>query len=307
MDLTKQLRAKPTSFEPKPFSPGQQVGLREVESSTVAGSARGPRAAYRFGEAEAPAMPHDNGHLQNPKDAHDDQPMDTVEATPSDYLQLAKWHTFLQGSELIRGDMTDANAAYRHFLEGDGADRTVPFERYLREDASGVRTLDSATKDTQRGAQEQYAKLLAKDPALADETVTFEMTGTAISAGDTAAYPYPDTENWQKTIGGFSLWTSADVTVTPTENGPKYELQMTLHAEDRYNFDPSKKDVASGIKDEENGRFEQTGLAQQYTNRGEASRRIEWTGDADTAVATSSHYTARERPAQDDRRALNRM
>jgi hypothetical protein len=53
-------------------------------------------------------------------------------------------------------------------------------------------------------------------------------------------------------------------------------MTMTVHAEDRYNFNPGAADIATGTPDGANGRFEQTGLAHQYTNSGSLEREVSW-------------------------------
>jgi len=46
--------------------------------------------------------------------------------------------------------------------------------------------------------------------------------------------------------------------------------------EDKYNFNPGKSDEKTGIADKENGRFEVTGLGQQFLTYGTAKRQWEW-------------------------------
>jgi hypothetical protein len=69
------------------------------------------------------------------------------------------------------------------------------------------------------------------------------------------------------------------VTVYPPETPggkPRFEMDMTLHAEDRYNFNPGQADINTGTPDAANGRFEQTGLGHQYTNYGTLQRHVTW-------------------------------
>jgi hypothetical protein len=68
-------------------------------------------------------------------------------------------------------------------------------------------------------------------------------------------------QNWQKALGGHSIWISANIFVRVTGSRlPTFTLHMTIHAEDRCNFNPGQKDIAAKIPDEENGIFEITGL-----------------------------------------------
>jgi hypothetical protein len=86
-------------------------------------------------------------------------------------------------------------------------------------------------------------------------------------------------QNWQKAIGGHSIWISANIFVRVTGSRlPTFTLHMTIHAEDRYNFNPGQKDIATKIPDEENGIFEITGLAKQYTQYGEYYHMESWIG-----------------------------
>ena len=43
----------------------------------------------------------------------------------------------LETSEAMRPDLTDANAAYRHFHEGEGKPRGFSYDRYVNTDSSG--------------------------------------------------------------------------------------------------------------------------------------------------------------------------
>jgi len=55
-------------------------------------------------------------------------------------------------------------------------------------------------------------------------------------------------------------------------------MGFTLHAEDRYNFNPGMADIATGTPDSENIRFEITGLAHQYMHNGQLTRTVTWQG-----------------------------
>jgi hypothetical protein len=269
MDYTKSIRPEP----PPTFSPGQ---LPPPPEDAL------PFADYEMGSAKRPAITHDNGHLQNPMDQTDPVPVDVVAPTTADHLAVAKWRVILSGAEAIRGDLADGTAAYRHFLDGNGAARTIDYDRFLIEDPAGRAVEIAAIEEGRRAAQEQYAELLASAPGLANSQVKLSFTGGELSVGDNDApyreyFPYPATENWQKALGGHSVWLSAEVTVTPGAEGPRFEMALTIHAEDRYNFNPDQQDLATGVPDSDNGRFEQVGLGHQYINTGEAKRSVEWT------------------------------
>ena len=111
-------------------------------------------------------------------------------------------------------------------------------------------------------------------------SVPFSITSNAIVVGGDPLFPYPATENWQKAIGGHSIWISASVTVAADKESrlPTFTMFMTIHAEDRYNFNPGQHDIATGIPDADNGLFEITGLAKQYTQYATLTQIETWDG-----------------------------
>ncbi len=265
------------------------VAFTESEVSANGGGS-GPTSSgpFRLGPPTPPNITHDNGFLDN-----------FARRNPElgDYLALAKWRVMLEASEAFRPDLTDANAAYRHFLDGNGADRTFSYERFVENDPSGAIILNNLIADAQHHVE-----------ILSQGRTQFSITSDAyaIREGD-PLFPYPKTENWQKTIGAHHVWTSADVTVSGTPPNRTYTMVMTVHAEDRYNFNPNQNDIATGIPDSENGVFEITGLANQYMNRATLERTITWQeGDAANAIITDSDPN-RNRQPEDNRRLRNRV
>lgn len=217
-------------------------------------------ARYRLGSPIRPSsIIFDNGFLDKFKPR---------KPTADDYLALAKWQLKLQVAEQVRPDLVEACRAYRHFLTGSGLARTFSYEAYVYNDDSGTTTLANAMLDIQDGAEIIWE---------ADKTVSsFSLTGGQISCGANTLFPYPATENWQKAIGGHVIWLSGDAKVADRKGAKWLVLDMVLHAEDRYNFNPGAKDIATGIPDSDNGIFEITGLAKQYTQTATLKRRIEW-------------------------------
>jgi hypothetical protein len=256
---------------------------------------------YKIGPPARPPIQHDNGHL----DAFPKR-----DATAADRVQYAKWVAMLEGSEALCSgataklvpacggeDLTDANAAYRHFLFGDGADRTLNYERFLQNDASGQRLVTNLSQDFER-----HIEIIGKD------RLKFSVTSTTYNVGPGGIADYPATANWQKAIGGHVIWVSADVTASANAKGEIiYSADLTIHMEDRYNFNPGQHDVATGIPDSANGRFEITGLAKQYTNYATVKRHISWTEGAWNAKSTTGAPTDRQRKPQDSRRLRNRI
>jgi hypothetical protein len=119
-------------------------------------------------------------------------------------------------------------------------------------------------------------------------------------------YPYPKTENWQKTIGAHYLWLSAQVALAGTPAGTNITMYLTLHVEDRYNFNPGDSDIATGIPDEANGRFELAGLGTQYMNFASITRMLRWTLLSSQRATSMDNYAGRLRRPADNRRLRNR-
>lgn len=127
---------------------------------------------------------------------------------------------------------------------------------------------------------------------------SFRMRTDPVGVGNDGRYPYPATENWQKAIGAHTIWLEMDVDVEIYQvsrtnppgvdpNGPplctpegdtvitygrRFSISLTLHMEDMYNFNPGAADIATGTPDSANGRFEITGLGNDYLNRGSLTR-----------------------------------
>src|SRR5437868_10558854 len=113
------------------------------------------------------------------------------------------------------------------------------------------------------------------------------------------------TENWQKAIGAHSIWLSGSVTVGTSGLDRTFVAQMTLHAEDRYNFNPGAEDISTGIPDGANGRFEVSGLAQQYMNFSTLIRMVRWKGSTADSPIVTRVANSRERKPQDNVRVRN--
>jgi len=249
-----------------------------------------PSAVYQTGIPQRPKIVHDNGFLS----------LGSRSPTPSDYLKLAKWKAMLEGGEALRSDLVDALAAYRHFLTANGAQRDFSYDRYVASDQSGKITLKNAILDIQTGVIDFYNKN--------KNVKTFMLTGSAISCGSSANFPYPATENWQKAIGGHSIWLNGTVTIQGGASvKPRFELVMTLNAEDRYNFNPGQQDIVTGIPDSDNGIFEMTGLAHQYDQFSRIKRVLVWFGTDLGVVSSAAQKNGRDRQPSENRRIRNRV
>ncbi|MFV0383697.1 hypothetical protein [Paracoccus sp. (in: a-proteobacteria)] len=260
--------------EGKPADPGKD-GI--VQNGTV----------FEIGENKRPDIHHDNGFLQNPDDPNDPEPMPTRKPTKEEKEfyddqvfeaslgNSVKWMPLDFLSDQLALD--HAIPAYKHFLTGEGKDREFDYAAYLDNDESGKKTKDRVLSDTRTAADQLYGDLDEQVGQNPGDSVTFKVRSDAMTTEMDSGLPYPKSEDWQKALGGHSFWSSADVTVTRNEDGTlKASADVTIHAEDRYNFNPGQKDIKTKAPDEERGVFEETGLAHQYTQTGEATYTTEW-------------------------------
>jgi len=246
-------------------------------------------------------MQHDNGHL----DRFSARP-----PTAEDKVELAKWVTMLEGAEalcnaqtgkliaLCNGeDLSDANAAYRHFLFGNGEDRVLNYERFIQGDPVGSQLIRNLLADFQ-----YHTEIIGK------HRTKFSVTSTLYAVGDGGIADYPKTSNWQKTLGAHFFWVSANLVISANANGRlRYQADLTMHVEDRYNFNPGSKDVATGIPDSANGRFELSGLGKQYMHYATLVRHVTWESGSSLGTKKVSGKTDRQRKPSDNRRLRNRI
>ena len=255
---------------------------------------------YRMGPAVRPKIAHDAGFSAFPKRAPE----------LADYWELLKWRIMLEGAEATRSDLSDATAAYRHYLEGDGKERSFDYERYVMNDASGQATLRNALLDAQDAALTLWQS--------GGKPRSFLFSGPVIPCGApytvfprlSALFPYPATENWQKAIGAHSIWLSGAVSVQPDParvRDPEFKLSLLVTAEDYYNFNPGQADIASGIPDSANGIFEVVGFAKGYPQSGVLRRAFSWRGFAPGVAAMGVGPVQRARQPDENRRARNRL
>jgi uncharacterized protein DUF4157 len=312
----------------------QQRQARGVD--TPAGGSGGQHGTFQD-EApgdHGPAIHHDHGFLDDGNGNIDDSLR--RDPTWADRLERVKWIAKLEVAELVRPDLVDGTAAYRHFLFGNGAERDVQYGRFLANDSSGQTVLASAMEDTRQAAIHRHDQDLASAPP-AEGTRTYQVRTDPISvtSGD-ARYPYPATENWQKALGAHPIWIEATVTVTvtrlhdagseprpggvpapgegsSTDLGPPtfsrhFHIEMTIHAEDRYNFNPHNVDIATGTPDSANGRFEITGLGHEYINRGSFSQPFDFDATMEPATSPANGATPNDagRPSGSGRPADRR-
>lgn len=261
-------------------------------------------ATYRIGAPTRPTtITHDNGHLDQ---------FPSRRPNRSDRLAYANWMMKLEGIEAVQGvplapknDISDALAAYRHFMGASGTTRTIALDRYLANDRSGQILLRNAKAEAMEAAVELYDAVSATGRS-------FRFTGSALQvSSQSLRWPYPATENWQKALGAFPFWLSGTVRVSPHPTDMRrdsFEMRFTIHMEDRYNFNPGEADIATKIPDAANGRFEITGLARQYMNVGTASRTVTWQRrDMPGQTEVAGGPDRRVRQPNDNRRVRNRL
>ncbi|MDB5105356.1 MAG: hypothetical protein JWP91_3045 [Fibrobacteres bacterium] len=227
-----------------------------------------------FRMVDKPARPDirmDHGFLDDGNGNLDKSKM--REATFSDGLSYMKWSAKLEAAEILRPDLFDATQTYRHFLDATGTEFRFKYDKFAEKDKAGGKSVESALEDTIAAALELSD---------AQKKPDFSMQTDPIGVGGfNGRYPYPGTENWQKAIGAHVIWLEAHVTVEIKEDKRFFRIDMTLHAEDRYNFNPGAKDIATGTPDADNGVFELTGLGKEFDSTSTLRRHIEFSAGKD--------------------------
>lgn len=265
----------------EPYSGAKIVEVKQVDRS----------GRYRIGKPQRPPIHHDNGFLdQFPR----------RDPTAADQAAYAYWVAKVEVAEALRPDLADATAAYRHFLFGKGEDRTFSYERFVANDKSGEIVLRTILSDFRFNAE-----------VIGVNREHFEITSDPYSIGGDSTFPYPITENWQKAIGAHVAWVSGVIDVaTDIKRGKDiFTATVTIHIEDRYNFNPGAADIATGIPDSANGQFEVTGLGQQYMNYATLVRVITWIEGEGSHAKTSAPNNSRDeqRRPENNRRIRNRV
>lgn len=260
-----------------PLSPAAQAAEQDkYDAEARVGSSMCERLPqYQEGAPKRPNIGHDHGARQDPKNP--ELLLPTVKPTKQDRVKFAEWKVVELGAKAaehtpMSRHLPDALGAYQWFRTGKGKDRTIDYERFIKGDPAGKRTLEDFRSDYELLAQKKYLELVKADPKKAKQTVVFQVTSGAFSAES------PETENWLKALGEHPVWTSGTITVIPPANGkgaPSFKMSADLHMEDRYNFNPGSADVETGLPDNANARFELTGMANEYMNYGTAHH--EWT------------------------------
>ena len=177
--------------------------------------------------------------------------------TAQDRINWWKWKAMLEvGARGIK-NIPDAADFYEHFRDNTGTPMTFDYERAYDEDAGVRNRVNARLNDSLQAA---------------NEAVTAGKTETTLYSPATSEGPYPETENWRKTIGGHTNYTTTKVEVS----GDTVTATVTVHARDKYNFDRGKADVDSGTPDAVNGRFEELGWAKSFETSGSLTQTYTW-------------------------------
>lgn len=202
-----------------------------------------------------------------------------------DRLNYAKWRA--KGTVAIfHPSLSGAGHAYMHYMIGSGTTRKIDLGSYFKNDNSGKISLENAIALAQKSIEELNLPVGKSFIS----SCLFDAGGN-----DNALFPYPETENWQKTIGAYKMWMTAEVDVKLNKDGSKdYKMKLTINMEDMYNFNPGQKDIATSTPDDENGRFEVVGFAKQYLNTGSHFIKRSWNAQVDpTTKKTVINNTTR--------------
>lgn len=234
--------------------------IQNIAEVTVVGDKDFQKGNYSGG---FPRFEHDNGFWGTYPEIGYYPPSAPIKPTPQDFQNELDWAT--KGILAQMSWLANGGNAYMHFLHASGDDYWMDFPDYFDDDASATVMLDNAIKIAKKSAQN-----------LLTENGYIEMYSDGYTVGSDDRFPYPASEDWQKAIGGFQMWMSAKVKVVESNGVLQYSMTLTLHAEDRYNFNPGQQDIATGTPDNVNGRFELTGQAKQFNQYGKHSVHVTW-------------------------------
>ena len=177
--------------------------------------------------------------------------------TAEDRVNWWKWKAMLDiGARRIK-NIPDAADFYEHFRDNTGTPKTFDYGRAYEEDAGIRNRVNARVNDSLQAA---------------NEAATAGMTETTLYSPTTSEGPYPVTENWRKTIGGHTNYTTTKVEVS----GDTVTATVTVYARDKYNFDRGKADVDSKTPDAVNGRFEELGWAKSFETSGSLTQTYTW-------------------------------
>lgn len=249
--------------------------LKQAPTAAIAAlPAAGPKTYGRFtlGDPRVPHLKHDDTFLY-----------DTEDASVGDAAAAAKWQGILRLGQM-RTDLDDATALYNQYWQNNGKRTAFDYSEAYREDDAVRRNID----------REVLVAAEAADGFAQDGRTSFRMTGGLMPREDISG---PVTENWQKAIGGYQQWSHADVRV----EGDRVTMDITVEAQDYYNFDKGKADQATGINDAENGRFAEIGWARPFDSYGSVTRTVSWNLGDPYSSQTDQGSQPEQNPGREDR------
>jgi hypothetical protein len=261
------------------------AGAIDPVPTAVAGAGEAGGPAFVIGPPTRPRFEWDPDFPGDPDDA----------PTLRDHANWRRWGAMLQAGRHLRPGLDDAVALYRHYRGGTGEPLRVDYEEGYREDRHIRQTVDAQIRSAQ-----QHADELARGRGPG----SFSITGDAASAGAIVSAiageeTYPtETENWRKTLGGYQVWTSAEVEV----DGDRATMRVTVNTEDHYNFNDGDADLDTGLPDDDNVRFAQLGWAKGFDVSGSVTRTVTWTlGDPGSEPEVSGSGDPERHPGREDR------
>lgn len=243
--------------------PGATGGSDGGASTTPPGTAT-TSSGYSIGPAHKPDIHWDEDFVWG-----------SQSATPQDVASAAEWRAKGELALLVPG-LGDAARAYLHYWDNNGEPFHIDYDRAAAEDSSIQQNIDDEIRRSMAGAED----------LINQGNQSFSMTGPA-----SGSQHYPVTENWQKTIGGYQQWSSAEVTTS----GNTATMTITVHAEDYYNFNKGQSDIASGTPDNVNGRFCEIGWAKPFPTSGEVTRVVTWELGSNNPTISTPSGTHQER------------
>ncbi|MET8262184.1 RHS repeat domain-containing protein [Micromonospora sp. NPDC005553] len=202
--------------------------------------------------------------------------------TPADVASWAKWqarrYACIASQKSGVGQCAswgEAPYLYDRYMENSGEPYVFDFapgydgDPYIRQEVN----------DEILAAQSAAENLMGKSGS-----TTFDMTSIGRNIRDN-----PTTERWQKTLGSYDIWASAEVTVT----GDTVAMRITIHAEDRWNFNKDANDLGTDISDNENGRFAELGRAQGFNSSGSMVKDVVWKAGSPRSAVVTEPYRQR--------------
>ena len=199
--------------------------------------------------------------------------------TPEDWDNWYKWELYRQGAGWVL-QHSDSYDFYGHFRENTGTPKTFNYEKAYRDDAH------------------------IRNYVNTDLNASLQAANEAVMAGQTDVTLYspkhavgnPATENWQRTIGGHTMYTDTDVKV----EGDTVTATVTVYARDRWNFNRDSSDMGSGTPDEVNGRFEELGWGKSFDSSGSLTRTYTWkVGEQPPVLDTHTTESNEDRKTHD--------